>query len=59
MFVQKCDLCKKEIDRPILAKIGSYSGVGLELCEFCGEPVLKFLRKNKVIDKNNKEIKKA
>lgn len=55
MFVQKCDLCKIEIERPIVVKIENL-GPKVDLCNICGEPILKFLRKNKVIDKNNKEI---
>ncbi|HLD38514.1 MAG: hypothetical protein A3G45_00985 [Candidatus Staskawiczbacteria bacterium RIFCSPLOWO2_12_FULL_37_15] len=59
MFVRKCDLCEKEVKDPVVASAGFLSGAKLELCDDCGEPILKFLRKNKIIDKNNKEIKKA
>lgn len=58
MDIKKCDFCKKEIkNRPITAGFGVFARPGVELCEDCGEPVLKFLRKNKVINKDNKEIK--
>lgn len=58
MNVRKCDFCKKEIDKiTVTAGFGVFARPGVELCEDCGAPVLKFLRKNKVIDKNNKEIK--
>ena len=56
MDIKKCDFCKKEIkDKPVVARFGYLSSA--ELCIKCGEPVLKFLRKNKIINKDNKEIK--
>ncbi|MEK7658978.1 MAG: hypothetical protein AAB352_03905 [Patescibacteria group bacterium] len=58
MFVRKCDLCNKETEELVVVRIENL-GPKLDLCTVCGEPVLKFLRKNKIIDKNNKEIKKA
>jgi len=59
MRVNKCDLCQKEIKTPIVASIGLLCSTGLEMCEDCGAPILRFLRKHKVIDKNNKEIKQS
>jgi len=59
MNIKKCDLCKKEIKEPIVAGTGFFSGVHVELCDDCGSPILKFLRKHKIIDKNKEEIKKA
>lgn len=56
MFVIKCDLCKKEIEKePMVAGFGSWPK--FQLCEECGLPISKFLIKNKLIDKNKKEIK--
>ena len=57
MFVQKCDLCKIEIEWPIVVRLENY-GAKVDLCKSCGEPILKFLRKNKIIDKDNKELKR-
>lgn len=58
MFVRKCDLCKIETENLVVARL-ELSGAKADLCKTCGEPVLKFLRKNKFIDKNDKEIKKS
>jgi len=55
MRVIKCDLCKKKIIKePVIAGVGFLSRV--ELCERCGTPILKFLRKNKLVEnvKNKK-----
>lgn len=49
MFVQKCDLCQKEIKDPIVASAGRLSEK-LDLCFDCGKPILQFLKKHKVID---------
>jgi len=49
MKVTKCDLCKREIKgEPVTAGIGFFQRV--ELCEKCGAPILRFLRKHKLID---------
>lgn len=59
MNVKKCDLCKKKISgHPVTAGIGHLS-VGVELCDDCGIPILKFLRKHKIIDKNDKAIEES
>lgn len=54
MRVIKCDLCKKKIkDEPVTAGLGIFPKA--ELCEKCGFPILKFLRKHKFINpKENK-----
>lgn len=55
MRITKCDLCKKRIkEKPITAGVGYFLNV--ELCEKCGLPILKFLKKNKFIEdiKDNK-----
>lgn len=59
MDIKKCDFCEKEIDdkNRVIAGVGFILRPGVELCYKCGEPVLKFLRKHKIIDKNNKQIK--
>jgi hypothetical protein len=56
MRIIKCDLCKKKIKgEPITAGIGFFPKA--ELCQKCGSPILKFLSKNKFIERN--KIKKA
>ena len=56
MRITKCDLCKKNIKgEPVMAGRGFFSRT--ELCEKCGVPILKFLKKNKFL-KNEKIIKK-
>jgi len=58
MLVIKCDLCKKEAgENPIVAGFGHWPKY--HLCEECGLPILKYLRKIKFLDKNNKEIEKS
>ncbi len=56
MMIIKCDLCKKEIkERPITAGFGYWSKA--ELCQDCGFPVVKFLKKNKLIkEESNKKL---
>jgi hypothetical protein len=56
MRILKCDLCKKEIKKePIVAGVGFFPQI--ELCEKCGAPILKFLKKHKFIklEKNKKK----
>jgi len=49
MIITKCDFCKKKIkDKPITAGLGFFPKV--ELCEKCGAPILKFLKKHKIIE---------
>jgi rRNA maturation endonuclease Nob1 len=56
MRILKCDLCKKEIKKePIIAGVGFFPQV--ELCEKCGAPILRFLKKHKFI-KSEKTKKK-
>jgi len=61
MNVHKCDLCQKEIsfEQRVVAGTGFAFSPDAELCVECGKPVLRFLRKHKIIDKNNKKIKKS
>jgi len=53
MYVQKCDVCKKEIKRPHdenSVHVGTGWGLGgFIFCPECGEPVLKFLKKHKLL----------
>jgi len=52
MIIRKCDLCKKKITgEPVIAGTGFLSRI--ELCEKCGLPILKFLRKYKFIEKQD------
>ena len=55
MRVIKCDRCKKSIKgKPITAGVGLLSTV--ELCEKCGYPILKFLRKYKFVETKKKKL---
>ena len=56
MRITKCDLCKKEIKgKAVNAGLGFYESI--ELCEKCGFPILKFLKKYKIIKEENKKVK--
>lgn len=55
MLILKCDLCKKEISHDKDVDIRFAWTKKVELCEKCASPVLKFLQKNKFL--NKKEIK--
>ena len=57
MDIKKCDFCNKEIKDHKNYITVRFAFKWTELCENCGEPVLKFLKKNKIIDKNNNLIK--
>ena len=59
MDIKKCDFCKKEIKGAVVAGTGFFSGAHVELCDDCGAPILKFLQKHKIIDKNKQRIKKS
>lgn len=55
MDIKKCDLCQKEIkDRKKYVSV-RFIYDWTELCDDCGAPVLKFLQKNKFL--NKKDIK--
>ncbi len=56
MFITKCDICKKEIDHTNKVDVRFAWTKKVDLCEECASPILKFLQKNKFLDK--KEIKK-
>jgi hypothetical protein len=52
-MITKCDLCKKQIKNDkerITAGKGYWPGS--TLCLACGKPVIKFLEKNKLIEKS-------
>ncbi|MFH1894432.1 MAG: hypothetical protein ABH813_00800 [Patescibacteria group bacterium] len=54
MQVTKCDLCKKVIkDKSVTAARGYLDRA--ELCQKCGAPILKFLRKNKFIKEEKRK----
>jgi len=52
MMVIKCDLCKKNVkdDKTITIRVGFSSRA--ELCEKCGAPIIKFLKRRKLIKEN-------
>jgi DNA-directed RNA polymerase subunit RPC12/RpoP len=56
MTIYKCDICKKEIkdtDKEIsifYRMFRSYS-----LCAKCGQPVINYLKKNKLVDNASEE----
>lgn len=55
MRITKCDLCKKKINgEPITVRIGIFPRA--ELCEKCGSPILKFLKRHKFIE--SKKLKR-
>jgi hypothetical protein len=55
MKIIKCDLCNKRVkNEPVTAGIGFFPKA--ELCEKCGSPILKFLKKHKFLE--SKKIKK-
>lgn len=57
MRVIKCDLCEKGIkSEPITAGFGFFPKA--ELCEKCGAPIIKFLKKHKFIEQNKTKNKK-
>lgn len=52
MRLIKCDKCKKTIkNKPVTIGIGIFPSV--ELCEKCGEFVVKFLKENKFIEQKS------
>jgi len=52
MRIIKCDLCKKKISgKPVIAGVGFFPEA--ELCEKCGAPILRFLKKHKFIKEEN------
>jgi hypothetical protein len=55
MEITKCDLCEKKIrERPYVSAGWGYENKA-QLCKKCGEPILEFLVKNKLLKKE--EIK--
>lgn len=49
MFVYKCDICKKEIKDQEVTVRASQSNA---FCRDCAKPVLAFLKKHKLVEKN-------
>jgi len=57
MRITKCDLCKKNIKgEAITAGTGFFPKA--ELCEKCGMPIIRFLKKNNFLETNKKYNKK-
>ena len=59
MDIKKCDSCKKKIeggDGSVYVRFASFEHV--DLCEECGSLILKFLEKDKFLDKIKKNIRK-
>ena len=53
MHITKCDICKKQIkEEPII--VGANYWEKKELCEKCGAPILRFLKKHKLIKRKIK-----
>jgi len=56
MIITKCDLCKRKITgEPVIVGVGFLKR--FELCEKCGLPILKFLKKHKFVEKIDKKSK--
>jgi len=56
MRIIKCDLCEKDIKgEPVIAGLGLLNGV--ELCEKCGLPALKFLKSKSIVYLNTQRRK--
>lgn len=57
MLVRKCDLCKKNIKNdPIMAGISFLNKK--EFCDKCGAPIMKFLKKRKLIEIKENNVKR-
>lgn len=57
MTITKCDRCKKVIsEKAVIASFGFLSRA--ELCEKCGSPILKLLKKYKFLKIDEKLKKK-
>jgi hypothetical protein len=57
--IKKCDFCRKEIKDFKNYVTVRFAFKHTELCEKCGQPILKFLKKNKIVDTNNELIKES
>jgi hypothetical protein len=56
MNIIKCDLCKKEIEKdPVMAGFGYWGRT--ELCHDCGSPIIKFLKRKKLIKDGKNKVK--
>ena len=50
MNVSKCDICKKKLQGdPIKAGVGYFADK--DFCSKCGKPILDFLKKHKLVKK--------
>lgn len=54
MRINKCDICKKEI-KYIESIDVRFEYNNYELCYDCNKPVLNFLKKNKLVKKNEEK----
>jgi len=56
MLVSKCDICKRTIKgEPITAGFGYLRKT--ELCQKCGQPIIRFLKNKKLIKAANEKNK--
>ncbi|MEK7124480.1 MAG: hypothetical protein AAB877_02235 [Patescibacteria group bacterium] len=55
MNVTRCDICKKEVNdkKYVSAGVGWFPKI--EACYDCGAPIVKFLKKHKIIEKEDKK----
>lgn len=54
MYTISCDICKKEIPDYSTKVSAGYKFENFHLCETCGQPILNFLVKKKLLDHKNK-----
>lgn len=55
MNLTKCDICKKKLkDKPVRAGIGYFAGN--DFCSKCAKPILGFLKKHKLLDKEEEKL---
>jgi hypothetical protein len=56
MIIERCDLCKKELPRGEYVTAGDRGVFGqYSFCEKCGQPIVAFLKKHKLI-KNREKV---
>lgn len=58
MMINKCDLCKKEVEKEVVTAGFGYWG-RVELCHECGAPIIKFLKRKKLIKEEKVKIKSS
>jgi hypothetical protein len=55
MFIEKCDLCKKELAREKSVRVGDRGMFGqYSFCDECGAPVLVFLANLELVNKEKR-----